>query len=107
MEKKIEEKQPVVFSKQPIVKLESQGFVVLSIFVLFYFGLFYLISSYSLFVNTNRGKIWCLCCLTNYYNSAIILFLIYAALLVCMKMFFALFWLVFLLFLLCRKLVDV
>jgi len=38
MEKKIEE-------KQPIVKLESQGFVVFSIFVLLYFELFHLISS--------------------------------------------------------------
>jgi len=45
MEKKIEEKQPINFSKQPIVKLESQGFVVLSIFVLLYFGLLCLISS--------------------------------------------------------------
>jgi len=45
MEKKIEEKQLVDFSKQPIVKLESQGFVVLSIFVLLYFELFCLIPS--------------------------------------------------------------
>jgi len=45
MEKKIEEKQPVVFSKQPIMKLECQGFVVLSIFALPYFGLFCLITS--------------------------------------------------------------
>jgi len=45
MERKTEEKQPVEFSKQPIVKLECQGFVVLSIFVLLYFELFCLISS--------------------------------------------------------------
>jgi len=45
MEKKTEEKQLVDFSKQLIVKLESQGFVVLSIFVLLYFELFFLISS--------------------------------------------------------------
>jgi len=37
MERKIKEKQPVDFSKQPIVKLECQGFVVLSISVLLYF----------------------------------------------------------------------
>jgi len=45
MEKKIEEKQSVDFSKQSIVKLGSHGFVVLSIFVLPYFGLFCFISS--------------------------------------------------------------
>ena len=48
-------------------------------------------------MKTNRGRIWCLCFLTNCYNSTIILFLISVALLVCMKMFFALFRLVFLL----------
>ena len=37
MEKKTKEKQPVDFSKQPIVKLQSQSFVVLSIFVFLYF----------------------------------------------------------------------
>jgi len=52
MERRTKEKQPVDFSKQPvdfskqlIVRLESQGFVVLSIFVFLYFKLFYLISS--------------------------------------------------------------
>jgi len=40
MEKKIEEKQSVDFSKQPIVNLGNQVFIVLSIFVLPYFGLF-------------------------------------------------------------------
>jgi len=42
MEKKTEEKEPVDFAKQSIVKLESQGF---SIFVLLYFELFCFISS--------------------------------------------------------------
>ena len=42
-------------------------------------------------MKTNRGRIWCLCCLTNCYNSAIIMFLIPAALLVCMKLLFAMF----------------
>jgi len=37
MERKIEEKQPIDFSKQTIVKLESQGFVVLYIYVLLLF----------------------------------------------------------------------
>jgi len=45
MERKTEEKQSVDCSKQPIVKHESQGFVVLFIFVLLYFELFCLISS--------------------------------------------------------------
>jgi len=40
MGKKIEEKQPVDITKQPIVKLGRQVFVVLSMFVLLYFGLF-------------------------------------------------------------------
>ena len=39
-------------------------------------------------MKTNRGRIWCLCCLRNCYNSVIILFLISAAVLVCMKLFF-------------------
>jgi len=44
MEKKIEEKQTVDITKQPIVKLGKQVFIVLSMFVLLYFGLlcFYL-----------------------------------------------------------------
>ena len=42
-------------------------------------------------MKTNRGRIWFSCCLTNCYNSPIILFLISSALLVCMKLFFALF----------------
>jgi len=40
MEKKIKEKQLVDFMKQPIVKLGSQDFVVLSMFMLLYCGLF-------------------------------------------------------------------
>ena len=40
MGKKIKEKQSVDITKQPIVKLERQVFVVLSMFVLLYFGLF-------------------------------------------------------------------
>ena len=90
MERKTEEKQPVDLSKQSIVKLHCQGFVVLFIFILLYFELF------------------CLCCLTNCYNSAFIQFLISVALLVCMKLFLpCFFWLVFLLLCLFRKKVDV
>jgi len=54
-------------------------------------------------VKTNRGRIWCLCCLTNCYNFTIILFLISAALLVCMKLFFALFLAAFSAFVIMQK----
>jgi len=40
MGKKIEEKQSVDITKQLIVKLRNQVFIVLSMFVLLYFGLF-------------------------------------------------------------------
>jgi len=40
MGKKIEEKQSIDITKQPIEKLGSQVFIVLSMCVLLYFGLF-------------------------------------------------------------------
>jgi len=40
MVEKIEEKQSVDITKQPIVKLGRQVFIVLSMFVLLYFGIF-------------------------------------------------------------------
>jgi len=74
MEKKIEEKQSVDIMKQPIVKLGRQVFVVLSMFVLLYFGLFCFHLFLKSIVKTNKGRIWFLCCPTKCYNYAISLF---------------------------------